>query len=458
MGVRKLLAAMFVLAGFGAVFSRCAQGQYISEIERRNSTNEAPVIAAEPLSENVPNFVDRSYAYVQVPAEIVGAQYVRMANNDKRVDYFELDVTLAADAVLLLFIDNRVGNDDLTEHPADYAGITPNLSIEMAWAANMGFADTGIDIGVDESGNGVASYWSSVYWKAASMGTITLFELDKGDRNMYGVAAIDELQPVEEPPVWPLVFQADFEDESLDLWEATDPSAWRIEDGHGGKVLSLFKDSSYSPPFRSPYNINLVRNVVVDSFSLELEMLSTNSDYDHRDLCLFFGYQDASHFYYVHLGKTADAHANSIFVVDDTARISIAHYRTSGTPWDDNWHTARLLRDVETGRIEIYFDDSSTPVMAAVNHRFRWGRIGVGSFDDTGQFDDLELQGHLWVEADFVGPYGVDQADFAFFGSRWLETGCTLSNRCDGADLRGLDTVDAVDLMILSRNWLEIGD
>jgi hypothetical protein len=194
---------------------------------------------------------------------------------------------------------------------------------------------------------------------------------------------------------WPLVFEADFEDGSLDLWEATDPSAWRIEDGHGGKVLSLFKNSSYSPPYRSPYNINLVRNIAVESFTLELDVLSTNNDYAHRDLCLFFGYQDSSHFYYTHLGKTADAHANSIFIVDSAARISIANYRTNGVPWDSNWHRVRLYRNTETGDIEVYFDDMSTPIMTAVNHRFLWGRVGVGSFDDKGQFDNVELHGQL---------------------------------------------------------------
>jgi hypothetical protein len=197
------------------------------------------------------------------------------------------------------------------------------------------------------------------------------------------------------PADWPLVFQADFEDGSLDSWEATDPSAWRIEDGHGGKVLSLFKNSSYSPPYRSPYNINLVRDVAVESFTLELEVLSTNSDYNHRDMCLFFGYQDDSHFYYVHLGKTADPHANSIFIVDTADRISIADYRTDGIPWDNNWHTVRLFRNVNTGSIEVYFDDMSVPVITAVNTRFLWGRVGVGSFDDKGQFDDLRLRGQL---------------------------------------------------------------
>ena len=191
----------------------------------------------------------------------------------------------------------------------------------------------------------------------------------------------------------PLLFQTDFEDGRLDGWEATDAAAWRIEEVDGGKVLSLFKQSNYEPKVRSPFNINLVRDTVVGSFELELKMLSTTADYGHRDLCLFFGHQGPSHFYYVHIGNTSDAHSNSIFVVDDKPRVSIAKTRTGGTKWDDNWHRVKVVRDVNKGTIEVFFDDNDEPIMTAVDHRFKSGRIGVGSFDDTGRFDDIRLYG-----------------------------------------------------------------
>ena len=191
----------------------------------------------------------------------------------------------------------------------------------------------------------------------------------------------------------PLVFEADFEDGKLDAWQATDPAAWRIEEGHGGKVLALFAQSKYSPKVRSPLNINLIKDVVVGSFVLEVKMLSTTKDYGHRDMCLFFGHQGPSRFYYVHIANQSDAHANSIFIVDGEPRISIAKTRTAGTKWDDKWHTVRLVRDAEKGTIEVFFDDSAEPIMAAVDKRFTSGRVGVGSFDDTGRYDDIRLWG-----------------------------------------------------------------
>jgi hypothetical protein len=191
----------------------------------------------------------------------------------------------------------------------------------------------------------------------------------------------------------PLLFEADFEDGRIGDWRAIDPIAWRTEPGHGGKVLALYKQSDYEPPVRSPVNINLVRNMVVGSFVLELKMRSTTKDYGHRDMCLFFGHQDPLHFYYVHIANKSDANANSIFLVDGEPRISIAKTRTGGTKWDDNWHSVRLVRDAEEGTIEVFFDDGSEPIMTAVDKRFEWGRVGIGSFDDTGQFDDVQLWG-----------------------------------------------------------------
>ena len=191
----------------------------------------------------------------------------------------------------------------------------------------------------------------------------------------------------------PLVFEADFEDGSLEAWEPTDAAAWRIEEADGSKVLSQFQKSNYSPPVRSPLNMNLIKDVELGSFVLELKMHSTTPDYGHRDLCLFFGHQDPSHFYYVHIANQADAHANSIFIVDGEPRVSIAETRTEGTKWDENWHTVRLVRDVELGTIAVYFDDMEEPIMTATNDKFKSGRIGVGSFDDTGQFDDITIRG-----------------------------------------------------------------
>ena len=157
----------------------------------------------------------------------------------------------------------------------------------------------------------------------------------------------------------PLLYADDFESGAADRWEPADPKAWRVLKVGGGHVYSQFQQNKVKTPVRSPFNRSLVKDVTVGDFVLEVRVQSTAKDYGHRDLCVFFGFQDPAHFYYVHLGKKADAHANSIFLVDGKDRVSVATKRTEGTNWDDNWHLVRVVRFVASGLIQVYFDDLS---------------------------------------------------------------------------------------------------
>jgi hypothetical protein len=191
----------------------------------------------------------------------------------------------------------------------------------------------------------------------------------------------------------PLIFEETFEKGNADRWQPSDASAWKVVKEGDNCVYSLVKDCEYTPPVRSPNNFSLIKDITVSDFVLEAKVKSTEPEYGHRDICLFFGYQDPSHFYYVHFGSKADANANSIFIVNGEPRISIAETRTEGTKWDDNYHIVRVVRDTKSGKIEVFFDDLKKPVMTTTNKTFTWGRLGVGSFDDTGNFDNVRIWG-----------------------------------------------------------------
>jgi hypothetical protein len=194
----------------------------------------------------------------------------------------------------------------------------------------------------------------------------------------------------------PEIFTETFED-GAGSWTPTDKSAWKLtEIEEGNKVFDLIKKKSdYAPPHRSPHNIALKQGPEVSSFVLDVDVRSTSRPYDHRSLCLFFNYEDPSHFYYVHLGQKADPHANQIFIVNDAPRTKISTKTTDGTPWDDEWHHVRVKRDAESGLIQVFFDDMETPVMEATDKTFTSGTVGIGSFDDPGQFDNVKLRGKV---------------------------------------------------------------
>jgi len=203
-----------------------------------------------------------------------------------------------------------------------------------------------------------------------------------------GALAADPPKPAE----LPLVFEDDFA-KGAGAWEPTDPAAWKVIDTPRGKAFSQFQQSKFEPPHRSPFNFALVKGVTVGDLVLDGDVQSTTRDYDHRDVVVVFGYQDRAHFYYTHLGKKTDDHANQVFIVNDKPRVKISTKTTPGTPWTDNWHHVRVVRKVADGTIEVYFDDLKTPVMTATDKTFTWGRVGVGTFDDTANWTGIKLRG-----------------------------------------------------------------
>ena len=190
----------------------------------------------------------------------------------------------------------------------------------------------------------------------------------------------------------PLLFTEDFSQGS-ERWEPTDAAAWKIEMENGNAVYTQFQASKYEPSYRSPFNISLLKDLWISDFVLELKAKQTGEEYGHRDLCFIYNWRDPAHFYYTHIATAADPHANSIFLVDGAPRVSIALMRTDGTQWTQDYHTIRIVRDTKSGLIEVYFDDMAKPIMKAMDPHFTAGRIGVGSFDDTGKFDDIRIWG-----------------------------------------------------------------
>ena len=64
------------------------------------------------------------------------------------------------------------------------------------------------------------------------------------------------------------------------------------------------------------------------------------------------------------------------------------------TPWkNETWHKVKLMRDSKAGTIAVFFDDLTKPHMQVSDKTFGKGRIGIGSFDDMNDFDDIQLRG-----------------------------------------------------------------
>ncbi|MFY9253466.1 MAG: hypothetical protein WAO83_08430 [Fuerstiella sp.] len=191
----------------------------------------------------------------------------------------------------------------------------------------------------------------------------------------------------------PLVFSEDF-DAGQDRWELTDDKAWTLRNVDGNNVFGLNKRiSEYTPAVRSPHNIALVKGLELSDFVITFKVKSTNDTGNHRDCCVFFCHTDASNFYYCHLGAKPDPHSGQIMIVKDAPRLALTENKNL-TPWkNETWHRVKLSRNSTSGEIKVYFDDMQKPYMEVTDKTFSKGRIGIGSFDDMNDFDEIRIYG-----------------------------------------------------------------
>jgi hypothetical protein len=176
----------------------------------------------------------------------------------------------------------------------------------------------------------------------------------------------------------------------LDAWTLDGNGAWTIKDG----LLVLEKAGVPGGPIRRPGALAILQTPALVDATLEAEIRSdAPEDVIHRDLLLVAGWQSPTRLYYAHLSAIRDNVHNGIFIVDGADRKRIDDESQRPALKDKAWHKVRLVRTAATGRIEVFVDGETTPIMTATDTTIPSGRMGLGSFDDTGAFRGIRVQG-----------------------------------------------------------------
>ena len=145
---------------------------------------------------------------------------------------------------------------------------------------------------------------------------------------------------------------------------------------------------------RRPGALAILQTPALGDATLDVELRSdAPEDVIRRDLLLVAGWQSATRLYYVHLSGVRDNVHNGIFIVDGADRRRIDDQSQRPALKDKAWHRARLVRSVATGRLEVFVDGETTPIMTATDRTIPSGRMGVGSFDDAGAFRGIRVHG-----------------------------------------------------------------
>ena len=171
-------------------------------------------------------------------------------------------------------------------------------------------------------------------------------------------------------------------------WDIDGSGQWRM----AGSILQLYTAGAPAGLIRKPAAMAIFKSEAVGDFTLDVDLRSTAPvDLEVRDVLLIFGYQSPTRFYYVHLSKKTDAVHNRIFLVKDADRKRLDAPTSVGRLVDQEWHHVRLVREVASGRIQVFFDADPNPVLSVVDGTLTTGRVGVGSFDETAEFRGMEL-------------------------------------------------------------------
>ena len=149
------------------------------------------------LQEDAPAFVDREYHQWNgvdssgMPSYLIGADYVRMFNDDKVDHGFEMYVTVDRPAMLFVFFDDRLQPPQWLRDNFENTGDKIGMDVGPFTEGNLVFTTKSFDTGVGpgESVENVLSIWRR---RVPVPTTIRLgaTETPNSDINMYAVAAI----------------------------------------------------------------------------------------------------------------------------------------------------------------------------------------------------------------------------------------------------------------------------
>lgn len=191
------------------------------------------------------------------------------------------------------------------------------------------------------------------------------------------------------PRDYRIVYDQQFETaDCLQDFDFSDAASWSWSPQES--ALELAGVGSYAPPHRSPTSLAILKKLKLEDFVLEAELQQTGENYGHRDMCLFFGYENPVRYYYVHLAPAPDDRAHNVFLVDDAPRTNLADVFEEGMQWQDGvWHAVRLER--KGADIRVFVDGAEEPTVEARDTTISRGRIGFGSFDDSGRIRNVRI-------------------------------------------------------------------
>lgn len=181
-------------------------------------------------------------------------------------------------------------------------------------------------------------------------------------------------------------FYDDFTQGLTSTWQLRNPGRWRVQEDEGDAALFLAEENYDSPDGKrlGEYALLDIGQFWAREFLFRCSMKSTENILDNRyaDYAVIFGYQDSLNYYYIQW-HSYDVSLNKVsngekeILSKSSATVTLDHYQS----WTIRvqWDTCTVLLDAH-------------PVLSRALSGLQPGQVGLGSFNDTCFFDDVELE------------------------------------------------------------------
>lgn len=181
------------------------------------------------------------------------------------------------------------------------------------------------------------------------------------------------------------LFQTDnFIGNRVNWWER-DPSRWQIKNVNGNETYQLFFSETPELSGNRLGEYSILDSIFIgDHFisvdARSLEKLNIN---DSADLALVINYQDDNNYYYLKI--SSDLNQSALYITENGIATLLSLIEINIT--DNDFHNYSIKR---AGDSLIVYQDL-TKIHSLYDITFSNGKIGIGSFNDAAEFDNIMI-------------------------------------------------------------------
>jgi PKD repeat protein len=171
---------------------------------------------------------------------------------------------------------------------------------------------------------------------------------------------------------------------NTDNWSPLTPGYWEVAiDPTSGDRAYFLNDTARSDPEYTLFDAETYENFTLTLRARTAEP-STNV---WRDYLIIFGFQDPENYYYAFFNASVDYDSNAIMKREGGSVVKISDPDEPPTIVDSSYHDIEITRVGDT--ITVKMDGVTT--FTAADSTFGAGRIGLGSYNDSAYFDDVNV-------------------------------------------------------------------